>query len=54
MKFRLVTSLLLMAVLVALYLWFVRPAEEPASSPGGSASVPAPEHNPGLGRLRVF
>lgn len=54
MKFRLFTSLVLMAVLVALYLWFVRPADEPNPSPGGSVSVPAPEDNPGLGRLRVF
>ena len=56
MKFRLFTSLLLMAVLVALYLWFVRPADEPNPSTGSATSAPTPEDSPapGLGRLRIF
>lgn len=56
MKFRLVMSLVLMAVLVALYLWFVRPADEPNLSTDTSVSAPVHEDNPtpGLGRLRIF
>jgi hypothetical protein len=52
MKFRLVTSLLLIAVLTALYLWLVRP-DEPAAEPA-TITTTDPATTPGLGRIRIF
>lgn len=54
MKFRLVTSLLLVAVLAALYLWLAgadaQPAEPiPAQAPTTDQGTP-----PGLGRIKIF
>jgi hypothetical protein len=54
MKFRVITSLLLAAVLVALYLWQTdsdtqQPA--PISAPAPTTDQGTP---PGLGRLKIF
>ncbi|MEY2874637.1 MAG: hypothetical protein RLZZ373_2008 [Pseudomonadota bacterium] len=53
MNYRLLTSLLLMAVLVGLYLWW-SPPEEPATAPAPAASQGSgPEPGP-LGKLKIF
>lgn len=54
MKFRLVTSLLLAAVLAVLYLWLGEPDAQSADS--APAAVPSPDTGPppGLGRIKIF
>ena len=52
MKFRLVTSLVLMAVLVALYLWQTGTDTQPPDS----TSAPTTDQGTpqGLGRIKIF
>lgn len=56
MKFRLVASLLLVAVLAALYLWLAGPdaqRPEPTSAPA-PATATDQDTTPGLGRIKIF
>ena len=55
MKFRVITSLLLAAVLVALYLWQAGTDTQPPT-PTTPAPTPTtdPGTTPGLGRIKIF
>lgn len=51
MNYRLFTSLLLMAVLAGLYLWWSQPEEPPTAA---AAPAPAGQGHAPLGQLRIF
>jgi hypothetical protein len=51
MKFRIVTTLLLLAVLAALELWVVSPDEATAQHP---RQAPTPSNGGSLGGVRIF
>jgi multidrug resistance efflux pump len=54
MKFRLVTSLLLAAVLATLYLWLGEPDAQSTDSAPAAAPSTDPGAPPGLGRIKIF
>jgi hypothetical protein len=54
MKFRIVTTLLLLAVLAALDLWVVSPEETTAAAPSPHRQTPTPSNGSSLGGVRIF
>ncbi len=54
MKFRVITSLLLAAVLVALYLWQTGTDPQPPDSTSAPAPTPDQGTTQGLGRVKIF
>lgn len=54
MKFRLVTSLLLVAVLATLYLWLGEPGTQSADAAPAAVPSPDPSPPPELGRIKIF
>jgi hypothetical protein len=54
MKFRIVTTLLLLAVLAALELWVVPPDEAAAPTAQHPSQTPTPSNSGSLGGVRIF